>query len=379
MRFAHISDLHLGKKLHQLSLLEDQKYILQEILEVVKQEKIDAVLLAGDIYDKVYPPAEAVALFDSFLVELVKEKCRVFVISGNHDSPERIAFLGRLTRLAGVYLSGVYTKETDKITLEDEHGLINIYLLPFIKPVHVRHFYPEEDIPDYTGAMEVVIRNMELNTKERNILVAHQFVTGAVRSDSEEITVGGLDNVATEVFSAFDYVALGHLHRPQSVGRKEVRYSGTPLKYSFSECEDRKSITIADLKEKGEIEIWEHPLVPKRDVIKLRGKFAQLMEERGKPEEERQNYVQITLLDEEDIPDAFHRLSVVYPGLLHLEYDNTRTRMNRELEVRKEHAALSPDKLFAAFYEEMNNQPLNEKQLAYLEEKMEAIWKGESL
>ncbi|MGN0308251.1 MAG: exonuclease SbcCD subunit D [Lachnospiraceae bacterium] len=377
MKFAHISDLHLGKKLHQLSLLEDQRSILEEILHIAEKEKIDGLLIAGDIYDKLYPPAEAVALFDSFLTRLATQKCKVFVISGNHDSPERIAFLGKLTRLAGVYLSPVYNKEVLEVTLEDEFGPLHIYLLPFIKPVHVRHFYPEEEIRDYSQAMETVIREMEVQPGERNILVAHQFVTGAVKCDSEEITVGGVDQVAAEVFSCFDYVAMGHLHRPQSVMRREIRYCGTPLKYSFSESGDKKSVTIVEMKEKGKVEIREIPLVPKRDMVRLRGFFAELIERRGQEKEVREDYVQITLLDEEDVPDAFNRLAILYPGLLQLSYDNTRTRENREIQVRREHAAWSPEKLFAGFYEEMNNQPLNEKQQLYLREKMEKIWKGD--
>ncbi|MBQ9990999.1 MAG: exonuclease SbcCD subunit D [Lachnospiraceae bacterium] len=379
MKFIHLSDLHLGKKLHQLSLLGDQEYILEEILNIVKEEKPDALLLAGDIYDKIYPPAEAVALFDSFLVRLAEEKCRVFVISGNHDSPERIAFLGRLTKLAGVYLSPVYQGEAEGITLEDEFGEVTVWLLPFIKPLHVRHFYPKEEITDYTQAMEVAIRQMSIDSTKRNVLVAHQFVLGASRSDSEEVSVGGLDHVAAEVFADFDYVALGHLHRPQWVGRKEVRYSGTPLKYSFSESEDKKSVTVIELGEKGQVKIREYPLTPRREVLRLKGEFLNLMEKEDISDRVREAYVQITLLDEEDVPDAFNRLSLVYSGLLHLEYDNTRTRTNREIRVRKEHAILSPEQLFAGFYEEMNNQPLNEKQLAYLQEKMETIWKGESL
>ncbi|MCI5584173.1 MAG: exonuclease SbcCD subunit D [Lachnospiraceae bacterium] len=375
MKFVHISDLHLGKKLHQLSLLEDQRYILKEIINIVEREQADGILIAGDIYDKIYPSAEAVALFDSFLVELAKAGRKIFVISGNHDSPERIAFLGRLTSLAGVYLSPVYNGQIDRITLEDEFGPLNLFLLPFIKPVHVRHFYPEEEISDYTQAIQLIIRQMRLDKGERNLLVAHQFVTGAIRSESEEISVGGLDNVAAGVFKDFDYVALGHLHRPQSVTEKKIRYSGTPLKYSFSESEDNKSITIVELKEKGRVEINTAALSPLRDVVKLQGTFLQLME-RGQ-KEKTEDYVQITLWDEEDIPNAFGRLALVYPGLLHLEYDNMRTRQSREVRVRKEHAGLSPRELFAGFYEEMNNQPLTEKQLDYLEEKMEAIWKGE--
>ena len=374
MKFAHISDLHLGKRIHQFSMIEDQKYILEKIVEIVKEEKVDGILLAGDIYDKIYPSAEAVALFDSFLVHLAKEEIRIFVISGNHDSPERIAFLGELTKKAGVHLSQVYNGKIDAIDMEDEFGKVHIYLLPFIKPVHVRHFFPEEKILNYTDAMEVVIRNMNLNTEDRNILVAHQFVTGAGRSESEEISVGGLDNVEVDVFGDFDYVALGHIHRPQNMGSCKVRYSGTPLKYSFSEWQDEKSITIIQLGEKGDLDIKVIPLIPRQDMVKIRGTFLEVMNPVNFPKLEVNSYLHITLLDEMDIPDAFNRLTSVYPNLMQMEYDNLRTRERRNLQVRKEVARISPLDIFAGLYETMNNQPMSEVQREYLMGKIENIW-----
>ena len=374
MKFAHISDLHLGKRIHQFSMIEDQKYILEKIVEIVKEEKVDGILLAGDIYDKIYPSAEAVALFDSFLVHLAKEEIRIFVISGNHDSPERIAFLGELTKKAGVHLSQVYNGKIDAIDMEDEFGKVHIYLMPFIKPVHVRHFFPEEKILNYTDAMEVVIRNMNLNTEDRNILVAHQFVTGAGRSDSEEISVGGLDNVEVDVFEDFDYVALGHIHRPQNMGSCKVRYSGTPLKYSFSEWQDEKSITIIQLGEKDDLDIKVIPLIPRQDMVKIRGTFLEVMNPVNFPKLEVNSYLHITLLDEMDIPDAFNRLTSVYPNLMQMEYDNLRTRERRNLQVRKEVARISPLDIFAGLYETMNNQPMSEVQREYLTGKIENIW-----
>lgn len=378
MKFAHISDLHLGKRIHQFSMIEEQKYILEKIVEIVKEEQVDAVLMAGDIYDKVYPSGEAVALFDSFLVSLAREEIKVFVISGNHDSPERIAFLGELTKKAGVHLSEVYRGRTESISMEDEYGKVHIYLLPFIKPVHVRHFFPEEPIKDYTDAMEVVIKNMNLDTKERNVLVAHQFVTGARRSDSEEISVGGLEHVEAGVFEAFDYVALGHIHSPQNMGSSKVRYSGTPLKYSFSEWQDKKSVTIVQMQEKGNIDIKEIPLQAQNDMVKIRGTFLEVMNPLNYPETDSNSYLHITLLDEMDVPDAFNRLAAVYPNLMQMEYDNLRTRERRQMQVRKEVAKVSPMDLFAGLYETMNNQPLSEVQQEYLLEKIEKIWKGEA-
>lgn len=378
MKFAHISDLHLGKRLHQFSLIEDQRYILEKITEIVKEEKVEGIFIAGDIYDKIYPSAEAVALFDSFLVNLAKAEIKVFAISGNHDSPERIAFLGELTKKAGVYLSPVYRGEVSKVTMEDEFGEVHIYLLPFIKPVHVRHFFPEETVTNYTEAMNVVVKSMKLNKKERNILVAHQFVTGAMRSDSEEISVGGLDNVEATAFQEFDYVALGHIHGPQNMGSEKVRYSGTPLKYSFSEWQDQKSVTILEVKEKGNLEVWEIPLCPQRDMVKIRGNFMDVINPMNFPGIDSESYLHITLLDELDVPEAFSRLAGVYPKLMQLEYDNTRTREKRSLQVRKEVAKISPQEMFASLYETMNNQPLSEVQQEYLMEKIDKIWRGEA-
>lgn len=377
MKFAHISDLHLGKRIHQFSMIEEQKYILEKIEKIVKEEKVDGILIAGDVYDKIYPSAEAVALFDSFLVHLAKEEVQVFVISGNHDSPERIAFLGELTKKAGVYLSQVYDGQVEEIEIEDEFGKVCIHLLPFIKPVHVRHFFEEETIQNYTDAMSVIVKNMNLNIEDRNVLVAHQFVTGARRSDSEEISVGGLDNVEAAVFDDFDYVALGHIHRAQNMGSGKVRYSGTPLKYSFSEWQDEKTVTIVELKEKGSVAIKEIPLNPQHDMVKIRGMFMEVMNPLNFQGLDVNSYLHITLLDEMDVPEAFHRLSAVYPNLMQMEYDNLRTRERREVQIRKEVAKISPQDIFAGLYETMNNQPLSEVQREYLLEKIDKIWKGE--
>lgn len=378
MKFAHISDLHLGKRIHQFSMMEEQKHILDQIVRIVKEEKTDGIFLAGDVYDKIYPSAEAVALFDSFLVRLAKEEVKVFVISGNHDSPERIAFLGELTKKAGVYLSPVYQGKTKRITMEDEYGKVNIYLLPFIKPVHVRHFFPKESVNNYTEAMRVVVNKMDINIEERNILIAHQFVTGAFRSDSEEISVGGLDHVEANVFQDFDYVALGHIHRPQHMGSEKIRYSGTPLKYSFSEEKDKKSVTIVEVNEKGNLNIKEIPLVPLHDMVKIRGYFMEVSNPLNFSKVDKESYMHITLLDEQDVPDAFRRLSAIYPNLMQMEYDNMRTREKRNLRIRKEVAKFSPQEIFAQLYETMNNQPLSDIQQEYLMEQIDKIWRREA-
>ena len=250
MKLIHLSDLHLGKRVNEYSMLEDQEYILKKIINVIDDEKPDGVIIAGDVYDKSIPSAEAVQLFDDFLVQLAKRSLKVFVISGNHDSPERIAFGSRIMDASGIHMSPVYSGDITPIPLEDEFGTVNIYILPFIKPAHVRR-YAENEITTYTEAVEYVISKLNIDPANRNVLVTHQFVTGALRSESEEISVGGSDNVDAYVFEPFDYVALGHIHSPQTCGSENIRYCGTPLKYSFSEVHDKKSVTVVELREKG--------------------------------------------------------------------------------------------------------------------------------
>lgn len=374
MRFLHLSDLHLGKRVRGFSMLEDQKYILNQIVDIIDDENITSVIIAGDVYDKPIPSAEAVALFDDFLANLAKRSLKVFVISGNHDSPERIAFGERLMRYSQVYMSPVYNGNVTPITIEDEYGKINVYLLPFIKPIHVRHFFEEEKIENYTDAIGCAISHMNLNEKERNILVSHQFVTGAMRSESEEISVGGLDNVDVAVFEPFDYVALGHIHRPQKMGKDTIRYCGTPLKYSFSEADHKKSVTIVDFLEKGNVQIFTKELLPLRDMIKLKGTFHELVTHDFYKKLDAESYVQITLLDEEDIPNAFGKLSTVYPNLMQLRYENTRTMNSLELSMDEQSVKLSPENLFLEFYETMNGQPMTKEQETYMLDKIEKIW-----
>ena len=282
MKLIHLSDLHLGKRVNEFSMLEDQAYILMKILNVIDDEQPDAVLIAGDVYDKTVPSAEAVELFDDFLVRLASRSFRgrslqIFVISGNHDSPERLAFGGRLMDARGVHLSPVYSGSVKPVTLSDEFGPVNIYMLPFVKPVTVRRFFPDAKIENYTDAIAAAVGSMGIDTSGRNVLIAHQFVTGAERSESEDVSVGGMDNVDVTVFDGFDYVALGHIHGPQNIGSERVRYCGTPLKYSFSEAAHRKSVTVVELGEKGSLAVRTVPLIPKRDMVDLRGRYDELM------------------------------------------------------------------------------------------------------
>lgn len=374
MKFMHISDLHLGKRVHNFSMIDDQKYILEQIMNVADKEKVTGVIIAGDVYDKPVPSAEAVALFDEFLVQLAKRNLYVLVISGNHDSAERIAFGEKLMRHSGVYMSPVYDGKIEPVILEDEFGKVNIFLLPFIKPVQVRHFCEAEEIKDYTEALRVAIGQMHVNVKERNVLVCHQFVTGALRSESEEISVGGLDNVDASVFEPFDYVALGHIHGPQNIGSERIRYCGTPLKYSFSEAEHQKSVTIVELEEKGKISIEICPLYPKHDMVKIKGFFEEVTDKAFYEKMDTESYVQITLLDEQDIPNAFGKLATIYPNLMQMRYENRRTMGDSDIMSEGEGLNMAPEVLFSQFYETMNNQPMTKGQSDYITGMIEKIW-----
>lgn len=367
MKLIHLSDLHLGKRLNEFSLGEDQEYILNQILEIVEAERPDALLIAGDVYDKAIPSVEAVALFDEFLVRLSGLRLHIFVISGNHDSPERIAFASRLLDASGIHLSPVYSGSVEPIRLEDDFGPVNFYLLPFVKPIHVRRFFPEEPADTYSQALATAVGHMHLDENQRNILLTHQFVTGASRSDSEEISVGGADNVDSAVFEAFDYVALGHLHRPQHCGSRKIRYCGTPLQYSFSEAGEEKSLTVVELKEKGSLSIRTLPLKPLHELVELRGSFEELTT-KSENTAWRDAYVHLTLTDEEDIPDAAAKLRLIYRGLMKLDYDNARTRSNAEITGAQVQRSRSPLELFADFYELQNNRPMTAEQLVFLEE-----------
>lgn len=375
MKLIHLSDLHLGKRVNDFSMLEDQQYILAEILQIIDREKPDGVLIAGDVYDKSVPSAEAVALLDDFLVRLSKRELRIFVISGNHDSPERMAFGGRLMERSGVHLAPVYDGKVEPVVLTDEYGPVKLYLLPFVKPSHVRRCFPKREIATYTDAVSAAIEAMGVDTAVRNVLVTHQFVTGAARCDSEELSVGGTDNVDAAVFDPFDYVALGHIHGPQQVGRETVRYCGTPLKYSFSEAGHKKSVTVVELGAKGSVTIRTIPLKPLRDLVELRGTYEELTlrafyEGTTYP----RDYIHITLTDEDDIPDAVGKLRIIYPNLMKLDYDNKRTRAGIRLEGAEDVQQKSPLELLEEFYSNQNGQPMSEEQRAFARDMMERIW-----
>lgn len=374
MKFVHLSDLHLGKRVNEFSMIEDQAYILTKILGIIREERPDGVLIAGDIYDKSVPSVEAVSLFDEFLKQLSRQQTQVFIISGNHDSPERLGFASELIALSGIHIAPAYDGMVCPVSLEDGYGTVNVYMLPFIKPVHVRSAFPEEKAESYTEAVSAAIAHMDIREGERNILIAHQFVTGAARCESEDISVGGLDNVDASVFDVFDYVALGHIHGPQQIGRESVRYCGTPLKYSFSEAKQCKSVTVAELKEKGNLGIRTVSLTPLRDLRELKGTYEELANRKNYEGTSLEDYLHITLTDEEDIVDAVGKLRVIYPNLMKLDYDNRRTRENREITGGDEMEAKTPMELVREFYERQNNQPMNGKQEALVSRLMEKIW-----
>lgn len=378
MKLIHLSDIHLGKRVNEFSMLEDQAHILKKILAVVDEEKPDGVLIAGDVYDKSVPSTEAVQLFDDFLVRLAKRKLPVFIISGNHDSPERLSFANRLIDAVGIHLAPVYNGVVEPITLSDEYGPVNVYMLPFIKPAHVRGFFPDTEITSYSDAVAAAIGRMNIDKTQRNVLITHQFVTGAQRSDSEELSVGGTDNIGAEVFCDFDYVALGHIHGPQNMDSGRIRYCGSPLKYSFSEAAQQKSVTVAELKEKGTLEIHTVPLIPRRDMVELKGSYQQLtLREFYENTTYQEDYTHITLTDEEDIPDAVAKLRTVYHNLMKLDYDNTRTRHSAAISGAENVETRAPIDLFAEFYELQNGLPMSAAQTELVASLIEKIWEGE--
>lgn len=374
MKFLHLSDLHIGKRVNEVSMLDDQAYILDQILDIADAEQPDAVLIAGDIYDRSIPSNEAVTLLDDFLVKLAKRRIPVLMISGNHDSPERLSFGSRLLNANGIYISPVYSGDIQPITLTDDHGPIHFWLLPFIKPAHVRHYFPDEPIESYTDTCRTAIAHMHIDPIERNVLITHQFVTGAVTCESEELSVGGADNVDASIFDVFDYVALGHIHGPQNIGSNRIRYCGTPLKYSFSESDHHKSVTVVTINEKGTLHIQLQPLLPRRDLRQIRGSFAALTNKSSYKGTALDDYLHIILTDEEDVPEAIGKLRLIYPNIMKLSYDNTRTRTDRVIDAAAGVQRKAPLELFEELYEMQNNQPMSEEQRIFAQDLIESIW-----
>ena len=362
MKLIHLSDLHLGKRVNGFSMLDDQATILEQILAVIDDEAPDAVLIAGDVYDRTTPPAEAVRLFDDFLVKLSARAVRVIVISGNHDSAERLSFGARLMAGSGVTLAPVYDGTVQPVTLTDAHGEVRIWPLPFLRRAQVQRYFPETELKNETDAIAAVIGSMDIDSTQRNVLVAHQFVTGAAACDSEELQVGTADGVDVNVFAPFDYVALGHLHGAQRVGRETVRYCGTPLKYSFSEKDHIKSVTVAELGAKGEVLVRAVPLTPRHDLRELRGTYDALTLRANYEHTATDDYLSIVLTDEQDVPDALMKLRVIYPNIMQLRYDNTRTRAEAVIEGAGIAPRRSALELFEDFYALQNGQDMTKEQ-----------------
>ena len=374
----HLADLHLGKRVNGFSMMEDQEYILNRILEIMEEEQPDGLLIAGDVYDKTIPPAEAVRRMDDFLTAVAAKHVPVFLISGNHDSAERVAFGHQLMQGSGIWISPVYDGTIRHHTLEDRWGEVNIYLIPFLRPSVVRSFFPDIEIEDYTDALRTIIEDLQVDTSRRNVVLAHQFVTAAgalpETCDSEQLSVGGLDRVDGSVFSHFDYTALGHLHGPQRVGSETIRYAGSPLKYSFSEIHQKKSVTVAELRAKGETEIRQIPLQPRREMTELRGTFEEILEEARKKGEPQTDYYHMILTDETDVVDALSRLREYYPNIMLLDYDNRRTRSQKEVEQLDRVEERTPGELFAALYEQQNGQEMDSDRKEYLDGLIREIW-----
>lgn len=380
MKLIHLSDLHIGKRVNGFSMTEDQRHILREIIRIIADEKPDCIAIAGDVYDKPVPSAEAVEVFDDFLVRLAALDIPVFIISGNHDSPERLSFGSRLMDSAGIYLSPVYNGDVEPVSIEDEHGPVDVFMLPFIKPVHVRKAFPdeEESIVSYTDAVRTAVDHMPVDKERSSILITHQFVTGAQRCESEELSVGGSDNVDASVFDDFDYVALGHIHGPQDMVDGRIRYCGSPLKYSFSEAGHHKSVTVAEIGPRGDVSTRVIPLTPFRDMKEIKGTYDELTARSFYDGAAWKNdYIHITLTDEEDVPEAVARLRVIYPYLMKLDYDNRRTRSGVTITDTSCSEKKSPLDIFADFYEMQNDMPMSDEQSDFVTRLIEDIWEGQ--
>lgn len=368
MKLLHIADLHIGKRVYEFSMLEQQKIILDRILNIIDVNKPQAVLLAGDIYDKNVPAAEAVELYDDFLTELCNRDLKIFVVSGNHDSRERISFGSRIMNKRNIFISGIYNGALKHETLTDEFGKADIWLLPFVKPAILRPYFETENLDSYEEAVKTVLNAASIDDGKRNVLVAHQFVTaggkGPDRSDSEAISIGTLDNVDYQLFDKFDYVALGHIHRPQSMGRETVRYAGSILKYSFSEASHTKSVTMIELFEKGRVTLKQIPLVPEKDLREIKGPLEELIKPEIYMAANKEDYLSVILTDEEGYIDPIGKLRTVYPNIMRLSFENSKTGKEQTY-IRttvEEIAQKDPAELFEEFFLAQNDKAMSSDQ-----------------
>ena len=369
MKFMHLSDLHLGKYLIETSMRDDQAYILDRIVDIACREQPQAVLIAGDVYDRSNPSAEAMTLFSRFLGQLIRLGCRVMVISGNHDSSDRVAYLAELVRETGVYLSPVYDGNIEPVTLKDDYGEVDFWLLPFIHPEVARGVFPEETIKDANDAVRLALSRLAVDPSRRNVILSHQFIAGSRFDEREQKAVGTLDHVDPALYDAFDYVALGHIHGEQAVGRTDgtMRYCGTPLKYSRREATSEKSVTLVELGPKGEVRVDHRPLRPMREVQVEKGLFQELIDRGPKPGQEKDLFF-ITLTDEDDPPHAAARLRERFGTVLTVDYDNSRTRANSIVEISAaEVEDKSPMTLMMELYQKVNNREMDDEAKAFFE------------
>ena len=376
MKLLHLADLHIGKRVCEFSMLEDQRYILERILGIARDVHPDAVLIAGDLYDRSIPVGEAVTLLDDFLTELAGRNFPVFAISGNHDSPERLNFGSRIMRKNNVTIAGTFQGTVPRAVLTDRFGPVNLYLLPFLRPAAAQPFFSPEQTDTYDHAIRAALGTAPLNPEERNVLVAHQFVVSGSaepeQCDSETISVGGLDSVDVSAFDGFDYVALGHLHGPQQVGRPSVRYAGSPLKYSFSESRQKKGVTVVELGEKGRVEITRIPLSPLREMRELRGPIAELTAPETSADGNREDYIHAVLTDEKEIADAAGKLRAVYPNLMRIDFENRRTESeNTGTAAAGDPSRRTPMQLFREFYHDRTGAELSEQEQKIMEKMIE--------
>ena len=377
MKFAHLADLHIGKRLYEYSLVDNQKDILNKIVELVKASGVDGVVISGDVYDKSVPPVDAVEIMDEFLSALSSLGIFIIIIGGNHDSVARLSFASKILEKNNVYISPVFNGNIEKIEMSDKFGRINFYLLPYIRPINVRRAYEDFVGETFTESLKFVMDKINPDTSIRNVLVSHQFVTGAQKSASEEIYVGGSENVAYTLFDDFDYVALGHLHMPQNVGRETVRYAGTPLKYSFSEISHKKSMTIVEIKEKGNIEIELIPLIPTQDLVELKGSLKELISDSVVASVERSSFVKITLTDEVLKNDALDVLKQFYPYIVSIGYDNSMTRQNNVVENKATSKEERPEEIVEDLFMQQNNRQMNDIEKDLIEKLVKKVWERE--
>ena len=374
MKLAHISDLHLGKTLYNYSLIEDQEYILEQIVGILVEKKVDVLMIVGDVFDKNVAPEAGLKVFRKFLNRLVESKIKVLIISGNHDSAERLTFGGEFMTEKGIFFSKVYDGQIDPVSFEDEYGPVNFYLLPFIKPQIVNHYIEGNEIDTYEEAVQFAVKNMNINTSERNVILAHQNILSAKRCESEENIIGGLDAVSDAVFKDFDYTALGHIHSQQKIGKNNVFFCGTPLKYSVSEFDQEKKMPIISLAKKGKLDIEMISLIPKRDLRKITGTLDEILSNAKNDPNNHEDFIDITLTNEDEVMDAMASLRTVYPNVLKLSYDNKASRAAENVEKFSGVNEKKPLEIFEAFYQSRRGTEMNDEQKNYIQALIEKIW-----